>query len=153
MSDQQIIAANRVVELHKVNGLRLKEIQFVIERDYGVKWSTSRISDIRIGHTNADKITLTDDRIEELNESLDGVDAYKPKELTRLDKLGMVDQLESHTPQEVITHFNDTIDANINEQSLEAILIEVNELLEGDTLRTENELWFKELILSKRKLG
>lgn len=151
MTPEKLRAVNKVAELVRTTDLTYKQVSFVVERDCGIKLAPSTIGDIKLGYLHKERITVTDEAMENISKLIDGEGEYKSRILSRLEKLSIVEQLESHTPHEVIEHFNGTINVILTEESLEVILEEVNRLIEGNELVTEDELWFKSIILAKRK--
>lgn len=131
--------------------LNSTEINVVIERDHGFKISPSMISNILSGYRHSGVGNFTDEDKEYIDSLLDGEVASKPFEIDKLTKFGIVDVLHMEGMEFVIKHFKESTEYNLTEEIVKGIEVEVMEWIEENDVHGDNEIWFKNRILDRKK--
>lgn len=125
-------------------GLKAREINVVLERDYDTTISNGLISDIVNGHRNADMGDFQEedkDYILSLQENMEDVD----QEIPRLEKFGVAYMIGNSKIEDTIAHFKIS-NIFLTEEKINDICDEVDKWIAEGDLRDENEKWFGDLI-------
>lgn len=131
--------------------LNSTEINVVIERDYGFKISPSMISNILSGYRHSGVGNFTKEDGEYIDSLLDGEVASKPFEIDKLTKMGIVDVLHMEDMDFVIKHFKESTEYNLTVEIVKGIEVEVMEWIDKNDIQGDNQLWFKNRILGRKK--